>query len=238
MRTFSALTLGAGLLAIGLLLMARGGTEPAQANPGNLDVHVHDDFFHPKGKFLVGGATDHSLAKAGCEKASPDAECDAAISVGDTLTWVAPAPLAVNTHSVTECTDNTFTTCGSTADPNNPIGDSGVRNPPPATGSDAWPYGPVQFNTAGTFYYKCLVHPDVMRGRIVVTAAVATATPTPSPTASPTPSPTATPAAAPVSGGSPGAGQDASPWWLLLAAGGGLLLATGATLALRSTRRP
>ena len=162
----------AGLLAVSLLVAADDGPVPVQASHGNLNVHVHDDFYHPAGAFVVGPGTDHTLAEAACETANPFAACDAVIHEGDTITWVAPAPLAVNLHSVTECTGNTFSICGPAVSAANPIGDSGVRNPPPDVGSDAWPYGPVQFNSAGTYYYRCEIHPSVMRGRIVVLGGV------------------------------------------------------------------
>jgi plastocyanin len=138
---------------------------PARASHGNFNVHVHDDYFHPAGAFGV--PTDHTVAKAACQKANPDAACDATIHVGDTITFVSPAPLAVNLHSVMECSDNTFGTCSVGADPNNPIDDSGYRNPP-SPGPSGWPYATTPFNTVGTFYYRCDIHPDVMRGRIVV----------------------------------------------------------------------
>ena len=168
MRKVVALALVTGLLAVSLVVAAGDGPVRVQASHGNLNVHVHDDFYHPAGAFVVGPGTDHALAKAACEKANPDAPCDAVIHAGDTITWVAPAPLAQNLHTVTECTGPAFIVCGANVSAANPTGDSGVRNPPPDTGSDAWPYGPIQFNTPGTYYYRCEVHPDVMRGRIVV----------------------------------------------------------------------
>lgn len=166
------------LVATGLALALPGSWGTAQAAV-NLNVHVHDDFYHPAGAFLVGSSTDHNLAKAACQKASPEAACDAVIAVGDTITWVAPAPLAVNAHSVTECTDGTFSVCGPAVSAANPIGDSGTRSPPPAVAPTGWPYGPITFTIAGVYYYRCEVHPDVMRGRIVVQALEAsTVTPT------------------------------------------------------------
>ena len=168
MRKVVASAVAAGLLAVTMLVAAGDGAGPVQASHGNLNVHVHDDYYHPAGKFIVGSGTDHALAKAACEAAAPDVECDAVIHVGDTITWVAPSPLAANPHTVTECTGPSFAVCGPAVSAANPIGDSGVRNPPPDTGPDAWPYGPVQFNTAGIYYYRCEVHPNVMRGRVVV----------------------------------------------------------------------
>lgn len=226
MRLIWTVIAAVSLLAVGLLLVATGGPEPAQATHGNVEVHVHDNFYHTKGAFLVSGATDHNLAKSACEKASPDAQCDTAIHVGDTITWVAPAPLAALLHTVTECIDNTFATCGAAVDANNPIGDSGTRTPPPDVAPSGWPYGPVQFNTVGTFYYNCTVHPDVMRGRVVVSAA---------PAATVTAAPTATPVKPPGTGG-PADGA-ATPWVMLLAIAGGLTLIGVSGVTLRTTRR-
>lgn len=154
--------LAAAAIAIYSLVGFEG--REAVASPANLNVHVHDDFYHPAGAFIVGTGTDHNVAQAACQTASPAPACDAVIPVGDTITWVAPAPLAMNPHSVTECTDGTFSVCGPAASAANPIGDSGVTAPPPT----GWPYGPVQFNAPGTYYYRCEVHPSDMRGRIVV----------------------------------------------------------------------
>jgi plastocyanin len=155
------------------LLVAAGGSSTATASHGNLNVHVHDDFYHPAGAFGV--PTNHSTAQAACQLANPSASCDAVIHEGDTITWVSPAPLAANVHTVTECTGSSFSVCGPSVAAGNPIGDSGTRNPP-SPGPSGWPYGPVQFTAAGTYFYRCDIHPDVMRGRIVVLPAI---TPTP-----------------------------------------------------------
>jgi len=150
------------------MIMASVAPQPATTHAAvNLNVHVHDDFFHPAGAFIVGSSTDHSLAAAACEVPSPASTCDAVIYVGDTITWVSPAPLATHLHTVTECTDGSFTVCGAGVAAANPIDDSGSRNPP-SPGPSGWPYGPLTFNTAGTYYYRCEVHPSVMRGRVVV----------------------------------------------------------------------
>jgi plastocyanin len=157
-------TLAAAVVAIGLAVIAGDGASPVQATHGNLNVHVHDNYYHPNGAFVVGPGTDHTLAKAACQKTSPDPECDAVIHEGDTITWVVGAPFAVAPHTVTECTDGTFSACGAAVDPANPIGDSGVLAPA------GWPFGPVQFDDPGTYFYRCQIHPSGMRGRIVVQA--------------------------------------------------------------------
>lgn len=123
------------------------------------NVHVHDDYFHPTGTFVPGPG--HATAQTLCMQATPDATCTARIAPGDSIMWVAPAPLAVNAHSVTECTDGTWTTCGPAVAASNPIGDSGIRFQP------GWPYV-VQFNDTGNFYYRCEVHPTTMRGIVKV----------------------------------------------------------------------
>jgi plastocyanin len=158
----------AALAATAVLLGASDGATPALAIADNLNVHVHDNYYHPDGAFIVGPGTDHALAQAACQKASPDAECDAVINEDDTITWVVDPPLAGAPHTVTECTDNTFTTCGTNVDPASPIDNSGVRQAPPAVAPTGWPYGPILFTDPGVYYYRCQIHPNSMRGRIVV----------------------------------------------------------------------
>ncbi|MBA4180694.1 MAG: hypothetical protein C0506_08920 [Anaerolinea sp.] len=79
------------------------------------------------------------------------------INRGDTVQWAWGTTRA---HTVTE-TDSAFNPNGGTN-----IGDSG---------SIAGPYGPITFNTAGTFYYFCVLHPDDMRGQVNVAAPPAAA---------------------------------------------------------------
>ena len=153
----------AGLLAAASFGFLVTGSSPVDAVPIVKDAHVHDDYYHPAGTFIVGPGTDHTLAMASCQVANPDPECDVLITENDSVRWVAPAPLAANLHTVTECTDNTFSTCGAGSASPNPIEDSGVRAQP------GWPYQ-VQFTDPGTFYYRCEVHPATMRGRVIVQA--------------------------------------------------------------------
>lgn len=144
--------------ALATVIIAFGGVNAAKAAI-TFNAHVHDDYFHPTGSFVPGPG--HSIAQALCMQANPDPTCTATIDTGDSVMWVAPAPLAVNPHTVTECTNATFTVCGAgTASPN-PIEDSGVRFQP------GWPYV-VAFNTPGIYYYRCDIHPGVMRGTVVV----------------------------------------------------------------------
>lgn len=153
---FAALVAAVG--AVSLFALSGGGPNIAQAVI-IFNAHIHDDYFHPTGSFVPGPG--HVTAQALCMGASPDPTCTAVIHTGDSIQWVAPAPLAVNPHSVTECTNATFTVCGPAVAPANPIGDSGIRFQP------GWPYV-VQFNFSGTFYYRCEVHPATMLGIVKV----------------------------------------------------------------------
>ena len=84
--------------------------------------------------------------------------CDTNISVGDTVSWNWTGILP---HTATECGTNwsklSISTCVG-ADWDSPTQSSGSFQ--------------QTFNTAGTFYYLCEVHPTQMRGRIIVSAAV------------------------------------------------------------------
>jgi plastocyanin len=158
----------AGLIVAAVVLGVGAGSQTATASHGTFNVHVHDDYFHPTGSFVPGAG--HATAIALCQLPQPDPTCTAVIHVapGDSINWVAPAPLAANPHTVTECTDNTFNTCGAAVDPVNPINDSGVRAPP-SPGPSGWPYN-VTFPSPGFYYYRCEIHPSVMRGVVQVIA--------------------------------------------------------------------
>jgi plastocyanin len=159
MRRLIAVAMAVGIVSLAVLSLSGRGPDPVAATHGVFNKHVHDDYFHPTGSFVPGPG--HAQAKALCEGATFNNACIATIHEGDAISWVAPAPLAVNPHSVTECTDNTFTVCGAGTSSPNPIEDSGVRFQP------GWPYN-VTFNDAGTFYYRCEVHPTIMRGQVTV----------------------------------------------------------------------
>jgi plastocyanin len=141
-----------------------GGSNPIQATASIINAHVHDDYFHPTtGGFNVGPG--HSTAQALCTGSTPDPTCTSTIAEGDSIMWVAPAPLALNAHSVTECTNGTYSVCGAGVSAPNPIEDSGLRFQP------GWPYV-VQFDDPGTFFYRCELHPFSMRGSVNVVAGV------------------------------------------------------------------
>jgi plastocyanin len=163
-----AIALAAGLVVAAVVVAVGGGSQTATASHGTFNVHVHDDYFHPTGSFVPG--VNHANAIALCMRQQPDTTCTAVIHVapGDSINWVSPAPLAVNPHTVTECTDGTFLNCGDAVDPLNPINDSGVRAPP-SPGPSGWPYN-VSFPQPGFYYYRCEIHPQVMRGVVQVIA--------------------------------------------------------------------
>jgi plastocyanin len=178
-----------------------------------------------------------------CSVSSADGVCETTVSAGDTVTWDWVGALF---HSTTACSGSDFATCDAAQGWDSPVQDSGSFT--------------QTFTTAGTFYYKCLVHPGppvpgpFMRGAITVLAAEPTPTPTSTPTptltpqASPQvlsaePTPSAGPApvdvqpvAVPAGGGEPPSNGGASaPWWWALAAGG--LLVAMSALALRRLHR-
>jgi plastocyanin len=208
--------LSMALLATALVLMARGGPEPAQASHGNVDIEVGNLFFGTTASGAWDGTGD------------PGTFEETTIHEGDTVTWTPWASF----HTVTGCDPNTFwVDCNGDA----PIGDSGNQG----TGST---WGPITFNSAGEYPYLCTLHPTFMRGKIVVEAAATptpTVTPTPMATGTPasTPQPTtmgtvAGPAQMPNTGSEPAPGS--IPW--ALAASGLVIMALGAVLLLSNVR--
>ena len=79
------------------------------------------------------------------------------------------------------------------------VNNGAVAHEPSGTGFDTGPIQPGQsashtFATAGTIAYKCLIHPTVMTGTIIVTSAGGTTTsPTTTTPSSTTPTSTSTP---------------------------------------------
>jgi hypothetical protein len=127
-----------------------------------------------------------------CDSAHSGVVCVTTINVGDSVMWTNNT---IFVHTVTECDG----TCGLPS--SSPIFDSGSISP-----SGSYTY---QFNTAGTFNYQCEVHPNEMKGQIVVQAGG----PTPTATTVP-PTPTATVPPPPVGGVAldtpPGSGSGAT----------------------------
>ncbi len=184
-----------------------------------------------------------------CSVSSTDGVCETTISAGDTVEWLW---VGGDSHTTTACSGSDFATCDAAQGWNSPVQDSGSFT--------------QTFTTAGTFYYKCLVHPGppvsgpFMRGTITVLAVEPTLTPTPIPTPTSSPAPTLTPqpspqvlseestssagpapvdvqpAAVPTGGGEPPSDDGAAALWWWALAAGGLLVATAA-FALRGLRR-
>jgi plastocyanin len=252
MRAF-ALTLvlvATVVITAGLFAVRSELAEANHSSPGTVDthiVHVHDSaavantgYFHPEP--LTPTWADHNAAEADCQVADPPAQCDMNIEAGDSVEWWTKSPFHSLPHTVTECTDNTFSNCSDTADPANPIDDSGIFQG--GATQDTLQYGAITFTAPGTYYYRCDVHPDVMRGRVVVAAAqqatpspspVPTGTTGPTPTAGVTATPTAAqPAAAPATGG---ASSDGANWVWLVTALGGLVVVASAAAGLGMLRR-
>lgn len=122
-----------------------------------------------------------------CSDAFEGGVCETAIQVGDSVGW----NFVEGSHNATECGDNWSK--GNSCD--GAEWKSAIVVPPPGTFSH-------QFDAAGTFYYRCTIHPNLMKGTVVVTAA-STPAPTPSPTPSATPPPTPTPSATPATSPTP-----------------------------------
>ena len=160
-----------------------------------------------------------------CERSFQNGVCETAINAGDTVVWTFSA---LNSHTTTEC----GASCDSPT--STPLWDSS----PSSSGTFS-----RTFNTPGTYLYYCTIHPDQMRGRIVV-AAVAPPTAT---TAAGTPGAPTPTGAAPTRGGQlPKSGTGgaskggSSPPWLvigLLAGAGGLLGLVGVVAYRRQSRR-
>ena len=109
----------------------------------------------------------------------PDSPLDTTVaaSVGNTISF----QLVGGFHTASHCTDSTFTNCS------NNLFDFGG-------GTGDWLI-PASANNSNV-YFRCNVHPSVMRGLIVVgTPPPPTASPTAAPTAAATPTPTAAPTA-------------------------------------------
>lgn len=157
-----------------------------------------------------------------CSAANENQVCSTNLVAGDTVTWSVGA--GATSHTITECTDESFTNCS-----------GGFNSGAKAAGSTF----SQTFNTSGTIYYRCDFHPSQMKGKLVISAAAtATATPAPSANASATAAASGTPtgAALPQTGGP--ADDGASTWlYITLVLGGALVLGSVGTFAVVRARR-
>ena len=141
------------------------------------------------------------------------------VHVGDSVSW----KVTEGYHNVYECGDNWSKdrSCAAAdwySEPVIPQGDTFSHT----------------FNTAGTFYYLCTIHPKTMKGKVVVEGGDAAPTPAPSPDPAPTPGATPSPeataepspdpvvageAALPTGGGPPpaGGGMPTTPFFVAAA---------------------
>jgi len=118
-----------------------------------------------------------------CSVAFEDGVCETAIQAGDSVEW----NFVDGVHNALECGDNWSK-------------GSSCSAAEWTSGPAVFPGGTFSrvFDGAGTFFYRCTIHPVAMNGTVVVSAAsTPTPTPSPSPTPAATPSPTPTPSASP-----------------------------------------
>lgn len=158
-----------------------------------------------------------------CSPSFEDVSCETDVAAGDTVTWT----VSSGTHTVSECTDDTFSSCSSGFE-------SGIIFPQDTFAQT--------FDSPGTFYYRCNLHPTQMIGEVVVAAATATPTPAPATTAPAAATAAATTAAAsataaqlPSTGGDTGSTPGDAPWYGMLMLAG--LLFSGAALSFAAARR-
>jgi plastocyanin len=85
-----------------------------------------------------------------CNSSFQNGVCPTTVQPGDTITWNWVVSF---THNTTSCTDGTFSNC------------NGQEWASPNQSSGTFVH---QFNSTGTFFYQCTLHPTQMRGRIDV----------------------------------------------------------------------
>ena len=141
-----------------------------------------------------------------------DVDSAVTIAAGETVQW---NWTGASTHSVTACSGSDFATCGEAQG-----FDSGIKSS--GTFSRA-------FSQAGTFYYRCQVHPAEMHGQVTVTG-----TATGGGGAQPAAPAPAGAAQMPQTGGAPSDGGSVPYSLLLSGAAVAVILAGG--LALRARR--
>ncbi|MFQ5472552.1 MAG: plastocyanin/azurin family copper-binding protein, partial [Dehalococcoidia bacterium] len=119
-----------GLIAT-IVFVVPPGNGPGEAEAATIGVDVGDVWF--------------------CDSSFQGGVCETTVSVGDTVEWTQTGGLP---HTVSQCTDATYTSCN-----------SGFTKTFAGGSSEQFSQ---TFGTDGTFYYRCNIHPGPMRGRIVV----------------------------------------------------------------------
>lgn len=163
-----------------------------------------------------------------CDSSYENGICETTVNVGDTVTW----EIVEGIHTVTEC-DDTFSNC--------PPAGGGFGSGILSSG-DTFSH---TFTEPDTVEYLCTLHPQEMRGRIIVQAPTPTPdtptpTPSPPPSPSPTPGPTAgptpteAPTGLPATGGQSGGDGAGFAWWV--PAAGIVLILSGTALVGRRVR--
>src|SRR5688572_26391286 len=118
MRAFSLTLVLVATVAItaGLFVVRSEIAGADHSAPGTVDthiVHVHDGastpnsgYYHPEP--LTPTWADHTAAETDCLVVDPPAQCDMNVEAGDSVEWWTKDPFHGLPHTVTECTDNTF----------------------------------------------------------------------------------------------------------------------------------
>jgi plastocyanin len=142
------------VVAIALALIVWLGQNDSGVSAANTTATVDRDWF-------VSSVCEVDLPTDGTTDLP--AACEINITEGDTVTWGGSGNWNGN-HTVTGCADLAAIQADGGCAGVGPIGDSGFL------GDDST-WGPRTFNTAGTYYYKCNAHAQVMLGKVVVAAA-------------------------------------------------------------------
>ena len=132
-----------GVIAV-VAIMSPAGDSAPEAEAATIGVDVGND---------VGSVWFCNVSFAG-EVCENDGQ-GTSINEGDTVEWTQTGSFP---HTVSQCTDGTFTSCLSGFQ-------SGTL-----TGGSSDQFSET-FNTAGTFLYRCNIHPSSMFGQIVVGSA-------------------------------------------------------------------
>lgn len=125
--------LSLGLVAV-IVLLAPSENGSQEAEAATVGVDIGDVWF--------------------CNASFQGGVCETMIANGDTVLWTQTGGAP---HTVSQCTDGTFTSCSGGFQSGTLAGGSG------ATFDET-------FNSDGTFFYRCNIHPSTMRGQIVAGA--------------------------------------------------------------------